>query len=76
LAIHLSEELKKIDVEVNYFLNSWPQKNELFLNKKVITPHEAVKKGEKNIVICSIANRHKMLEEIKEFNINAYYYTN
>lgn len=75
LAVHISEELKKIDVEINYFLNSWPQKDELFLNKKVITPHEAVKKGEKDIVICSIANRHKMLEEIKEFNINTYCYT-
>lgn len=74
LAKVIYKELIKLNIQVSYFLNSWVNENETFLDKKVITPYEAIKMGEKYIAICSIANRYKMIEEIKNYNIKVFYY--
>ena len=49
--------LESVDVNINFFIDSNAQDNTYFHNKKVITPLEAVKNGEKDIIVVSWNNK-------------------
>lgn len=74
LAEKIYYQLKNTDIQINFFLDSWPNDEQTFYSKKVITPGEAILNGEQNIVIASIGNRYKMFEKIRNNNLQVVYY--
>jgi len=66
--------LNQLDINVNYFIDTWAKDNDIFLDKPVVKPLDAIARDEKNIIICSIGNRNKMMKTIAQYNINVFYY--
>jgi hypothetical protein len=71
------KEMECSNIKINHFVCSWAKDNILYNGHKVITPQEALQKGETNFIIMSFASRFKMRDAIlrmtkKELNLIMY----
>jgi len=52
------------NLQINHYIDSFPKSNQQYNGKAVITPVDAVKNGEKNIIILSLNNAEEMKQQL------------
>lgn len=64
LSTLIQRELNKKNIIINYYIDTWAEENEYYKNISIITPQQALEKGENSFVIASLGSRFKMRESI------------